>query len=156
MSFADLFSRKAAGRHVTSEGVEEWYDDNEQLHRDGDLPAQIDPDGGKAWLQHGQPHRANDKPAIEAANGDRAWYENGVLSRKTGPAIVYADKSKEAEYWLEGKPMPDDMRATIDPAFKAALLAKNAAAAAETVRNGCTRDVPLMKSPTFLRRKPSA
>ncbi|MDP2205253.1 MAG: hypothetical protein Q8K65_03000 [Alphaproteobacteria bacterium] len=154
MSFSDLFSRKAAGRHVTSEGDEEWYDDNEQLHREDDLPAQTDTHGGKAWLRHGQPHREDDKPAIEAANGDRAWYENGVLSRKTGPAVTYADKAKEAEYWLEGKPMPDDMRAAIDPAFKTALLAKNADAAAETVRNGCTRDVPLMKSPTIQRRKP--
>lgn len=152
MSFSDLFSRKAAGRHVTSEGDEEWYDDNEQLHRDDDLPAQTDTHGGKAWLQHGKLHRGGDKPAIEAANGDRAWYKDDVLSRATGPAVMYADKMKEAEYWLDGKPMPDDMRAAIDPAFKAALLAKNGDAAAEAVRNGCTRDIPLMKSPTVMRR----
>jgi len=152
MSFSDLFSRKAAGRHVTSEGDEEWYDDNEQLHRDDDLPAVSDSFGGKAWLWHGKFHRGSDKPAIEAANGDRAWYEHGNLSRKTGPAVTYADKSKEPEYWLDGYPMPDETRAAIDPVFKAALLAKNGDAAAEAVRNGSTRDVPLMKSPTIRKR----
>jgi hypothetical protein len=153
MSFSELFSRKAAGRHVTSDGAEEWYDDNGQLHREGHLPAQTDSYGGKAWLRHGQLHRESDKPAIEAANGDRAWYEHGKLSRRTGPAVIYADKSKEAEYWLDGKPMPDGMRATIDPAFKAALLAKNGDAAAGAVLSGSARDVPLMKSPTIQRRR---
>lgn len=152
MSFSDLFSRKAAGRHVTSEGDEEWYDDNEKLHRDGDQPAQTDTHGGKAWFQHGKLHRDGDKPAIEAANGDRAWYQDDVLSRETGPAITYADKSKEAEYWLKGERMTDEQRAAIDPAFKTALLQKNGDQAAEAVRNGSTRDVAVLKSPTIKRR----
>lgn len=155
MSFSDLFSRKAAGRYVTSEGMEEWYDDNEKLHRDGDLPAQTDPQGGKAWLQHGKLHRDGDKPAIEAANGDRAWYQNDELSRATGPAIIYADKTKEPEYWLKGQKMTDEQRAAIDPVFKAALLAKIGADAAEAVRNGSERDVTLMKSPAIKRRNTS-
>lgn len=154
MSFSELFSRKAAGRHVTSDGDEEWYDENEQLHREGDLPAVTDSFGGKAWLWHGKFHRGGDKPAIEAANGDRAWYEHGNLSRKTGPAVIYADTSKEPEYWLDGHPMPDEVRAGIDLAFKAALRAKNGDAAAEAVLSGSARDVPLMKSPAIRKRHP--
>lgn len=145
MSFSDLFSRKAAGRHVTSDGDEEWYDDQENLHRGDDLPAQTDSHGGRAWFQHGQLHRDHDKPAIEAASGDKAWYLNNVLSRATGPAIVYADKTKEPEYWLDGQPMTDTQRATIDPAFHTAQLAKMAAAEADGVRNGTQQPTRIMK-----------
>lgn len=154
MSISEMFRHKAAGRHTTDEGGEQWYDDQEQLHRDGDLPAETDPQGGKAYFRHGKLHRAGDKPAIEAANGDRAWYENGELSRKTGPAIIYADKTKEPEYWLDGQPMTDDQRAAIDPAFRAALMARNGDDAAKAVLSGSQRDVPILKPAHIQRRQP--
>lgn len=134
MSISELFKGKTAGRHVTSNGEEEWYDDNEELHRDGDLPARTDSRGGKAWFKHGKLHREGDKPAIEAANGDRAWYENDVLHRERGPAVVYADKSKAPEYWLHGRKMTDDERIARDAAFAAAAAKKNG----ETVKSEMT------------------
>lgn len=149
MSFSDLFQRKAAGRNVTSEGDEEWYDNHEKLHRDGDLPAQIDSAGGKAWFQHGKLHRENDKPAIEAANGDRAWYENGELSRKTGPAITYADKTKEAEYWTQGRLMTQAERAAIDPVFKDKIAAAEGVQAAQNIHAGCPQKVKTMARISF-------
>lgn len=134
MSISELFQGKSAGRHVTSEGTEEWYDDHEQLHRDGDQPAQTDSQGGKAWFQHGKLHREGDKPAIEAANGDRAWYQNDALHRARGPAIIYADPHKEPEYWLNGRKMTEEERIKRDAAFAAAAAKKNG----ETVKNEIT------------------
>ncbi|HCS22353.1 MAG TPA: hypothetical protein PLW48_01090 [Alphaproteobacteria bacterium] len=155
MSFSDLFSRKPAGRHAPSEGGEEWYDDNEQLHREGDLPAATDPEGGKAYFIHGVLHRGGDLPAIEAANGDRAWYENGQLSRAFGPAVTYADKTKKPEYWLDGKPMPDERRAAIDPVFAQTLRAARNDTIDAEIKNGSVRDVPLLKPATIQRRNHS-
>jgi hypothetical protein len=134
MAISELFNGKTPGRHVTSEGAEEWYDDHERLHRADDLPAVTDTFGGKAWFRHGKLHRENDQPAIEAANGDRAWYENDVLHRERGPAVVYADKSKAPEYWLHGHKMTDDERIARDAAFAAAAAKKNG----ETVKSEMT------------------
>lgn len=153
MSFSELFQRKAAGRHVTSDGDEEWYDDQEQLHRDNDLPAQIDSHGGKAWFQHGKIHRDNDKPAIEAANGDRAWYQNDQLHREHGPAVVYADPEKEPEYWLHGRKMSDTERIQRDADVAAAAAKKNGEAVRDSIRKGAQQTVKPL-SPIKL-RKPS-
>lgn len=151
MSFSELFQRKAAGRHVTSAGDEEWYDDQEQLHRDNDLPAQIDCHGGKAWFQHGKLHRDNDKPAIEAANGDRAWYQNDQLHRENGPAIIYADPHKEPEYWLHGRQMSDDERIARDKAFAAAAAKKNGEAVHGSMCKGAQKTVKPLKKINFKR-----
>lgn len=154
MGFSDLFSRKAAGRHVPDEGGEEWYDAYEKLHREDDLPAATDAQGGKVWMIHGKIHRGGDKPAIEAANGDRAWYKDNELHRETGPAIIYADKTREPEFWLNGQKMTDEQRAAIDLAFKAAQLTKNGEEAARAAQAGTDHDIAVIKSPAIQRRKP--
>jgi len=151
MSISELFKGKTAGRHVTSDGNEEWYDDNEQLHRDDDLPAQTDSHGGKAWLQHGKLHREGDKPAIEAANGDRAWYRDGVLHRAHGPAIVYADPNKEPEYWLHGRKMTEEERLQHDAAFAAAAAKAAGEAVKGEINNGTAQKVVPLK-PIHLKR----
>lgn len=145
MSISELFKGKAAGRHVTSEGTEEWYDDHEQLHRANDKPAQTDSQGGKAWFRHGQLHRDGDKPAIEAANGDRAWYQNDVLHRDRGPAIVYADKSKEPEYWLNGRKMTQEERRARDADFAAAAAKQNGETVKSEINNGAGQPVAPLK-----------
>lgn len=149
MSFAELFQRKAAGRHITSDGDEEWYDDQEQLHSNNDLPAQIDSHGGKAWFQHGKLHRENDKPAIEAANGDRAWYQNDQLHRDRGPAVVYADQNKEPEYWLHGRKMTDDERIRRDADFAATAAKKNGEAVRDSIQHGAQTTVRPLKKISF-------
>jgi len=151
MSISELFKGKTAGRHVTSNGEEEWYDDNEELHRDGDLPARTDSRGGKAWFKHGKLHREGDKPAIEAANGDRAWYCDGVLHRDHGPAIIYADKNKEPEYWLAGRPMTDAERAQRDADFAAARAAAAGEAVKGEINNGTAQKVVPLKPIHFKR-----
>jgi len=141
MSISELFNGKTPGRHVTSEGDEEWYDDNEQLHRDNDLPARTDSHGGKAWFIHGKLHRDGDKPAIEAANGDKAWYHNDTLHRENGPAVIYADKNKEPEYWLNGHKMTDAERAVRDAALAAAAAKKNGEEVCDSLRHATPNNV---------------
>lgn len=151
MSISELFNGKTPGRHVTSEGGEEWYDDNEQLHRDNDLPARTDSHGGKAWLIHGRLHRNGDKPAIEAANGDRAWYKNDMLHRENGPAVIYADKNKEPEYWLNGHKMTDAERAARDAVFAAAAAKAAGEAVKNEIGNGTAQRFTALK-PLHLKR----
>lgn len=141
MAISELFNGKTPGRHVTSEGAEEWYDDHERLHRADDLPAVTDTFGGKVWFQHGQMHRDGDKPAIESANGDRAWYKNDVLHRENGPAIIYADPGKEPEYWLNGHPMTDEERTARDAVFAAAAAKKNGEDVCDSVRHATPNNV---------------
>jgi hypothetical protein len=50
-------------------------------------------------------HR-EDGPAIEYADGSKEWYLNGKRHREDGPAIEYADGSKE--WYLNGKRHRED------------------------------------------------
>jgi len=54
----------------------EWYDEDDNLHRDGDLPAVIEKAGSLSWLFHGRLHRIGG-PAIICMNGDSLWYIDG-------------------------------------------------------------------------------
>ena len=47
-----------------------------------------------------QLHR-EDGPAIEWADGSKEYWLNGMLHREDGPAVELADGSKE--YWLNGE-----------------------------------------------------
>ena len=47
--------------------------------------------GDKEWHnKNGQYHR-EDGPAIEYANGSKEWWVNGIRHREDGPAIEYTD-----------------------------------------------------------------
>lgn len=50
---------------------------NNELHRDGDLPALILKTGAKFWYKNGLEHRDNDNPSEVYSNGDLSWWENG-------------------------------------------------------------------------------
>jgi len=56
-----------------------WWLKNDKFHRDNDLPAIINIDGGQNWWQNGQYHRYNNKPAILYPNGTKLYY---IFGRK--------------------------------------------------------------------------
>jgi hypothetical protein len=59
-----------------------WFDEDDNLHREGDLPAIVRNDGTRGWFRHGKAHRDGDKPAVERADGSRAWWVNDVVHRE--------------------------------------------------------------------------
>lgn len=76
----------------------EWVQHGE-LHRDGDLPAQVNSDGSMYWCKHGKLHRANDLPSGVCADGVQHWSKNGEYHRDGDmPAQIYADGSQR---WLQ-------------------------------------------------------
>jgi hypothetical protein len=79
---------------VLSTGVEQWSDENGQLHRERDLPAVIRPNGTKEWYKHGKRHRSNG-PAIIDAKGEGRWYKNGVFCIVGGKRPVQENDSLE-------------------------------------------------------------
>ena len=54
-----------------------WYQ-NDELHRDNDLPAMIQSDGTQCWYQNDQLHRDNFLSAIISDDGKMKWYKNGI------------------------------------------------------------------------------
>ena len=62
-------------------GRREWYKKGER-HRLGDLPAIEHKNGSKEWWVNNQRHRENDLPAVEMVGGHKKWYRNGCWSRK--------------------------------------------------------------------------
>lgn len=75
-------------------GAEYYLNDRKQLHREGDLPAIISPDGELYWYLNGERHREGG-PARILENGTRKWYLNGKLHRENGPAVIDADGSQQ-------------------------------------------------------------
>ena len=61
----------------------------------------INANGDKVWrLKNGKYHR-EDGPAVEYADGTKEWYLNGKLHREDGPACEYADGDKR--WYLNGQ-----------------------------------------------------
>ena len=66
----------------------------------------IDALGDKRWyLPNGNLHR-EDGPAVEYADGTKEWYLNGQRHREDGPAIEYANGDKR--WYLNDKQMTED------------------------------------------------
>lgn len=80
-----------------------WYDDERNLHRDYDLPAQIHHGSGfQTWWQHGVRHRVNG-PAIITTSGEQHWFRDGILHRTDGPAITYGNSALDTyDYYEQG------------------------------------------------------
>jgi hypothetical protein len=117
-------------------GTQRWYDADNRLHRDGDLPVLVLPDGEKQWFHHGKLHR-DDLPAVVSKDGLQEWYRHGRLHRRHDlpavvfadgtqwwyrrgkrhrdndlPALVYADSTQEwSHWWVDGKPQTPEDRA---------------------------------------------
>ena len=69
-----------------------WYKNN-KIHRDGNEPAIIHPDGTQEYYKHGLLHRDNDEPAViqyfSRGGYEKLWYQNGRLHRDGDkPAIT--------------------------------------------------------------------
>jgi hypothetical protein len=84
---------------ILADGRLEWYK-NGLLHRDGDKPALIDASGSLWWFKNRLFHRDGDKPAVIGADGTLAWSKNGDQHRTTGPAVIRPDNKHE--YWING------------------------------------------------------
>jgi hypothetical protein len=56
---------------------------------------------GKFWYQYGKRHRV-DGPAIEWADGTKEWYQDGKHHRLDGPAVERANGNKI--WYHQGKP----------------------------------------------------
>ena len=80
---------------ITANGSQHWFI-NGKRHRDNDLPAIIYADGRQHWYINGEIHRDNDLPAVITENGNQEWYNNGVLHRLYKPAIINANGT---QYW---------------------------------------------------------
>lgn len=64
--------------------------DGSQLHREGDKPAVIYPDGTEEYYKNGLLHRDGDKPAVIKSDGTEEYYENGQLYRVGDETILWA------------------------------------------------------------------
>lgn len=72
---------------ITPNGSKYWVKRGLQ-HRDGDLPAVIIPDNSLfIWMKNGRIHRDNDRPAIECSLFKK-WFTRGVLHRDIRPAVI--------------------------------------------------------------------
>lgn len=87
-----------------------WLDEHYYIHRDGDLPAVIWPDGEQSWQCHGRCHRGNGLPAVIWPCGFKLWYVDGDLHRDDDlPAIEWPDGRRA--WFVHGKHQTDADRA---------------------------------------------
>ena len=55
-----IFADDSKGTHeIYEDGTEYWLNAKKELHRDGDLPAVIGPDGYCIWFQNGEIQKAH-------------------------------------------------------------------------------------------------
>lgn len=79
-----------------------WRNSLGVLHRAGDLPAIVHPDGTNEYWVHGKRHRGNDKPAIEWSDGTKEWYFAGVRHRNGGRPAFVNPNTRWVEHWIRG------------------------------------------------------
>jgi len=98
---------------------QEWHDENNYYHRDGEKPALIVTAvaqfrfSRKEWWIHGKKHRL-DGPAIEYEESARhkEWWVNGKRHRLDGPAVENGDHK---EWWVNGRRTAADYTPLIGP-----------------------------------------
>ena len=87
---------------VKENTIGKYWRRNDKLHRGGDLPAIVWPNGDKFWWKNNKRHRDGDLPAVEYSNGTKYWYKNDKLHRDGDlPAVEYSNGTKE--WWNYGK-----------------------------------------------------
>ena len=88
-------------KKIDTDGTISYYNEEGQLHRDGDKPAIIYSDGTKVYYVKGKLHRDGDEPAIIQHDGRKEWYQDGKLHREGNkPALIWPDGTKE--YYRNG------------------------------------------------------
>lgn len=88
---------------VDSAGTKFWYNKEGKLHRDGDLPAVVYPDGGREYYRNGVTHRDRGPAVVMPSFNDSykvKYYRNGKIHRVGGPAVY---RSGHKEYWFRDK-----------------------------------------------------
>jgi hypothetical protein len=75
----------------------QWYKHG-KLHRDGDLPA-VDSSDTKEWWKDGERHRDGDLPAVETSNGNKEWYKHGKLHRDGDKPAM--EESNGTKIWFK-------------------------------------------------------
>lgn len=89
---------------ITEDGIMIWKNANGEIHRDGDLPAFIHPDGIKEWWQNGELEREGDKPAVEIRDGEiKEWYQNGKLGRAGGKPASINEFTGKRKWYKDGE-----------------------------------------------------
>ena len=84
------------------ENYVEWREPiNNNLHREGDLPALEYSNGDKYWYINGVLHRDRDRPPIVLRTGEQRWQRGDILHRETGPALIL--ENGEGHYYLDNK-----------------------------------------------------
>lgn len=87
-----------------------WYL-NDEIHRDGDLPAINCPyDGTKVWFQHGKPHRDGDRPALICGRS-QWWFQRGKKHRDDDKPAVENDIF--CQWWIHGRPQRGGNQPTV-------------------------------------------
>ncbi len=84
---------------IRKNGDELWYDENHQLHREGDLPASIT-SYEQVWYKHGKIHREADQPAVIKSDGTQVWYKDGALYRNADQPVIITGTGRK-EWWRE-------------------------------------------------------
>ena len=83
-----------------------YYDKNNNIHRDDDLPAFIDVlHGTQEWYKNNKLHR-EDKPAIVHRDGSHSWYRHGEHHRLDGPSIDWKHIRK---WYVNGYDITNDI-----------------------------------------------
>ena len=98
------------GLVIDSDGNQRWYNSDNQLHRDNDLPAVIYSSGTQYWYKNNQQHRDNDLPAKIYPSGTQYWCKNNKYHRDNDlPAVIQAEvdentgeKKYFVEYYVDG------------------------------------------------------
>src|SRR5688572_12748152 len=97
-----IIQNKMAQQIIDENGVEKWYDEKGQLHRDNDLPA-MSRDELLCWYQHGKLHRENDKPAVIDREGCQEWWFEDKLHREGDKPAVIDPSTSLAEWYVNGE-----------------------------------------------------
>ena len=66
---------------VKTKKATRYYNFDDNLHRNNDLPAVIWSDGRQWWYQNGKRHRDNNLPASIYSHGYKEWWVNGGFIR---------------------------------------------------------------------------
>lgn len=96
---------------MTEEEARKWQqriadEDPIEYHSENDIPSFRDPHTGTFWHDNGKLHRDGDKPAWVGPDGTEAYYYHGLPHRANGPAITGGQQ--QDSYWLFGKQVQED------------------------------------------------
>ena len=105
---AELMAQYRDGSQTYNDIASISWRQNNQLHRDGDLPAFIGRYGTLEWRQNNQLHRDGDLPAVIGKDGQLEWWKNSLRHRSCGPAVIYA--SSRLEWWINNREITQEVR----------------------------------------------